>query len=99
MDTTYQIIAGVISVGIVLMIAPRVFAMNSGKVLKNIALWVGVFLLVAVAYKTVGPGKDAPLVQQEAQISAPETQQTTESAPQEETKTLREEDGFSPPIE
>ncbi|HAX91509.1 MAG TPA: hypothetical protein DCY07_04785 [Rhodospirillaceae bacterium] len=97
MDTTTQILSGLFAVAIVIMIAPRIMSMNRGKMLQNLALWMAIFLGLAVAYKTVGPGKDAlPLtgLEQPAPTQAGESDKP--DAPQE---TLKEEDGFSPPRE
>ena len=49
-----------LSLGLVIMIAPRIFARNRGKILKNIALWVAIFLGLAFAYQTIGPGSKGP---------------------------------------
>ena len=55
--TTAQILSGLFGLAIVLMISPRVLRMNRGKTLQNIALWLAIFLGLALAYKTVGPGR------------------------------------------
>lgn len=60
-SNTTMIVSGIVMTGMVLLIAPRVLAANKGVALRNIALWIGIFLLMALAYKTVGPGKDLPL--------------------------------------
>ncbi len=101
MDKTTQILSALFGVAIVLMLAPSVFALNRGKILRNIALWVAIFLGLAVAYKTVGPGKEGlPLMDgqtssQESNGSANDAEDPDKST----TPTLREEDGFSPPRE
>ncbi len=103
MDKTTQILSALFGVAIVLMLAPSVFALNRGKVLRNIALWVAIFLGLAVAYKTVGPGKDGlPLIDGQTTASPQETNATNGAADEPDksaTPTLREEDGFSPPRE
>lgn len=57
MDKVTLILSALISVAFLLMIAPGVFAMNRGKILRNIALWVAIFLGLALAYQHVGPGQ------------------------------------------
>jgi hypothetical protein len=59
MDKTTLIVSGVLSVLMVLMIAPSVFRMNRGKILQNIAFWIAIFLALGLAYKVVGPGREA----------------------------------------
>jgi len=77
MDSVGQIISGLIGVGIVLMIAPRVLAANKGKILRNIAIWIGIFLVLALVYQTYGPGK---LEGQQAGNESPQsTEQPTSS--------------------
>ena len=96
MDPTYQIISAIIGTGIVIMLAPRVLASNRGVMLRNIAIWVGIFLLLALAYRSIGPG--AGVIEQ-AGSQATTSQQQTSEQDNEDTKTieLKEEDGFSPP--
>ncbi|MDX9689239.1 MAG: hypothetical protein EOM37_00330 [Proteobacteria bacterium] len=68
------IVAGIILAGFVLMIAPGVLLRNRGVILRNIAIWLGVFLLLAVAYRTIGPGKailEPTVAQQQPSGSAP----------------------------
>lgn len=95
MDPTYQIISAIIGTGIVIMIAPRVLASNRGVMLRNIAIWVGVFLLLALAYRSIGPG--ANLVEQAG--TEPTVSQQTPDQEADDTKPveIKEEDGFSPP--
>ncbi|MFA6280341.1 MAG: hypothetical protein WC612_06075 [Bdellovibrionales bacterium] len=106
MDKTTQILSALFGVAIVLMIAPSVFRLNQGKNLKNIALWVAIFFGLAIAYKTVGPGKNAlPLMTNEQiapTINGAESNAAGDEADQTDktsTPTLKEEDGFSPPRE
>lgn len=55
MDQTTQILSGLFGVAIVLIMAPSVFALNRGTILRNSALWIAIFLGLAIAYKLVGP--------------------------------------------
>lgn len=101
MDTTYQIIAALVGAGVVIMIAPRVLARNKGRILQNIAIWVGIFLLLALAYKTVGPGKNQSTTQE---LTAAEQPNVPASGveippPQSEAQDTGNEEGFSPPSE
>jgi hypothetical protein len=40
----------------VIIMAPNVLALNRGKVLRNIAIWLAVILALALAYQVFGPG-------------------------------------------
>ena len=69
MDNTITlIISGIVMTGMVLLISPRVLAANKGVALRNIAIWVGIFLLLTLAYKTIGPGKEQPIIKKETLV-------------------------------
>jgi hypothetical protein len=40
----------------VILMAPNVLALNRGRVLRNIAIWLAVILGLALAYQNFGPG-------------------------------------------
>ncbi len=40
---------------LIMLIAPNVVAMNRGRALRNIALWLGVVVLLGWVYKAFGP--------------------------------------------
>jgi len=97
MDTTGQILSGLFGVAIVLMIAPNVIRLNRGKMLQNIALWLAIFLGLALAYKTVGPGKNPSLATPiEAESDAPKPLANEGAGTQSYGV---DEEGFSPPRE
>ncbi len=71
MDQTITlIVSSLVGALMVILIAPRVLAANRGVALRNIALWVGIFLLLSLAYKVVGPGRPG------AQLGKAEQEQT-----------------------
>ena len=41
--------------------APGIFALNRGHVLRNVALWLGIFVGLGLVYQTIGPGSPHPL--------------------------------------
>ena len=47
----------------VVLIAPGILALNHGKILRNTALWLAVFLGLGLMYKNFGPDSPHPLVQ------------------------------------
>ena len=101
MDTTTQILSGLFGVAIVILIAPRILAVNQGKVLRNIALWAAIFLALAVAYKVAGPaaiptGTGSAITQPIDQAMGSSQQPTNNEEPDPEMQ-INEENGFSPP--
>ena len=47
----------------VILFAPRILAFNSGRILRNIALWLAIFLGLALIYQNIGPESAHPLFQ------------------------------------
>jgi len=62
MDTVTLILSGLFTLALLIMISPSIFRINKGKILKSTALWLAIFLALGIAYQTIGPGKDAPLM-------------------------------------
>lgn len=60
MDNTTMILSSLFTVTILIMVAPSILRINRGRILQNIALWMAIFLGLALAYQTVGPGKNLP---------------------------------------
>lgn len=97
MDMTTQILSGLFGIAMVILIAPRILAVNQGKILRNIALWVAIFLGLALAYKIIGPGRfeETP----PTTIATP-GQPGDVSADKDDTNPnvqINEDNGFSPP--
>src|SRR4029078_5056498 len=42
--------------GLVVFMAPNILALNRGKVLRNIAIWLAIFAGLGLAYQFFGPG-------------------------------------------
>jgi hypothetical protein len=63
MNKVSLILTGLMTLTLVVFMAPNIIAMNHGKVLRNIALWLAVFLGLAIVYRTFGPGSHAQLFQ------------------------------------
>jgi len=59
MDNTITIIvSAIVMSGMVILIAPKIFAANKGVILRNIAIWIGIFLFLALVYKIIEPQKN-----------------------------------------
>jgi hypothetical protein len=61
MSHTTMILSALMGLAMVIFIAPNIFAMNRGHILRNIALWLAIFLGLAIFYENFGPDSDHPL--------------------------------------
>lgn len=61
MSHTSMILSALMTMTLVVLFAPNIFAMNRGRILRNIALWLAVFLGLALIYQNFGPGSEHPL--------------------------------------
>ncbi len=61
MSTTSLVLSVIMTVAFTLMMAPSVIAMNRGKTLRNIAIWLAVFAGLGLIYKNFGPESAHPL--------------------------------------
>lgn len=55
------ILTALMMISITIMMSPGVLALNRGKVLQTIALWLTIFLGLALIYKNYGPESEHPL--------------------------------------
>ncbi len=100
MSHTSMILSGLMTMAMLVFIAPNIFALNRGHILRNIALWLAIFLGLALVYQNFGPGSPHPLFQSPEAMSgmrkaAP--QPTTASPDKDDNGTG--EQGFTPPKE
>lgn len=56
-----MILSALMTMTLVVIFAPNIFAMNRGRILRNIALWLALFLGLALIYQNFGPGSEHPL--------------------------------------
>lgn len=99
MDKVSLILSGLLSLALVILIAPGIFARNKGKVLRNIALWIAIFLGLALFYKQFGPFETA---YRRSGIAVGQEAPTQESTDKEGTETPAApdlSDGYNPPRE
>lgn len=61
MSHTSMILTGLMTLAMVIFFAPNIFALNRGHILRNIALWLAIFLGLALIYQTFGPDGKYPL--------------------------------------
>lgn len=55
------ILTGLMSLFLIVYFAPGIFALNRGNILRNIALWLAIFLGLTLVYKSFGPDSAHPL--------------------------------------
>lgn len=97
-----MILSGLLMMAMVVFFAPNIFAMNRGNILRNIALWLAVFLGLALFYREFGPGSPHPLFQLPESMSG----MKKEEAPPADQGDKKDnepgetgEQGFTPPKE
>ena len=69
MSSMSTVLTGLMLLALVVYMAPNIFALNRGHILRNIALWLAVFLGLAVFFQTFGPGSPHPLFQMPASMA------------------------------
>lgn len=57
MNTFSMILSALFVLMLTIVVAPGILAMNRGKTLRNIALWLAIALGLALVYQTFGPGR------------------------------------------
>ena len=72
MDTVSLVLLALMTGALVLLVAPRVFAFNRGRILRNVALWLLIFLGLALFYRHFGPGSANPVVPMPSAMKAME---------------------------
>lgn len=90
MSTSTILLSSLAAILMAAIVAPGVIAMNRGKMLRNIAIWLAIFLLLGIVYNNFGPWHTAGI--SPVQIS---TDKSDPQIPEE----LKEPDGFNPPME
>lgn len=61
MSHTSMLLTGLMLLAMVVFFAPNIFALNRGNILRNIALWLAIFLGLALIYQNFGPDGKYPL--------------------------------------
>jgi hypothetical protein len=56
-----MILSGLMLMALLVFVAPNIFALNRGHVLRNIALWLAIFLGLSLIYQNFGPDSPHPL--------------------------------------
>lgn len=97
MSTVSILLSMLVTLVMVIFIAPNVMAINRGKVLRNIAIWLAIMVGLALVYQTFGPGSQNPMF---SYPSSMQPQPVDAEPPEEETnKDQSDQQGFMPPVE
>ncbi len=97
-----MILTGLMMMALVVFFAPNIFALNRGHILRNIALWLAIFLGLALFYKNFGPDSPQPLFHTPASMSGMHgTSPALSGAPAKDDKQDGDDgaQGFTPPKE
>ena len=96
MSHTSMILSALMSIAMLIFIAPNIFALNRGHILRNVALWLAIFLGLALFYQNFGPDSPHPLFDLPASMQG----MNRDEAPKLVLpKTDNGETGFTPPKE
>jgi cytochrome c biogenesis protein CcdA len=100
MDNVTLILSSLMGVALVILMAPNILRMNQGKILRNIALWMAIFLGLALVYQTFGPEKlGGQRLQPASQAERQDDRSDSATPAAEEPATDDAPQGYSPPNE
>lgn len=94
MDKISIILTAILMLTMIAFMAPGILAFNRGKILRNIALWLAIFLALALIYRNFGPGSPHPLFSYPAGMSNPPPPEVEKAGEKNEGT-----QGFAPPGE
>ena len=92
MNKITLILSALLTLTLLVFIAPSIIAMNRGKMLRNVALWLAIALGLALVYQTFGPGKSQNFSVPAANDSSDESLPGNNSVPD-------SDQGYTPPKE
>lgn len=61
MNKISMALTAILMLAFVVFMAPNIIALNRGKVLRNIAIWLAIFAGLGLFYQYFGPGKATPM--------------------------------------
>jgi len=99
MNKVSLVLSAILMLALVVIIAPNIIAMNRGKTLRNIALWLAIFAGLALIYQTFGPGSKNQLFSMPGVVQDESTPASEPSAGKADTEKPPEDHGFTPPKE
>jgi hypothetical protein len=94
MNTPSIVLSSLLGLALVLLIAPSVIAMNRGKTLRNIALWLAIVFALGLVYQNFGPER-SPL----SSLPATQNGDASDDQQMDQTATPIEDQNYTPPRE
>lgn len=79
-------LTAIMLMGLVVFLAPNIFALNRGKVLRNIALWLAIFACLGLIYQLVYGNTPPPAMQKIMRMRGMPVPQQEETPPPSDTK-------------
>jgi len=64
-----MILSGLLMMAMVVVVAPSIFALNRGHILRNTAVWLAIFVVLALIYTNFGPDSPHPLFNMPASMA------------------------------
>ncbi|MGE3623628.1 MAG: hypothetical protein AB7H77_07150 [Bdellovibrionales bacterium] len=61
MQTVTIILSGILMLALLGIMAPGILALNRGRALRNIAIWLAIIAALGLYYYNFGPGKNAAM--------------------------------------
>jgi len=98
-----MILTGLMTLAMVIFIAPGIFALNRGHILRNIALWLAIFLGLTLIYQNFGPDSPHPLFGMPDAMRGMNKSEALKLLPPKDAVPAKSDDsgadGFTPPKE
>ena len=98
-----MILTGLMTLAMVIFIAPGIFALNRGHILRNVALWLAIFLGLTLFYQNFGPDSPHPLFNMPDAMQGMNKSEGLKLMPPKESAPANKDDngadGFTPPKE
>ena len=99
MSTVSIILTCLLTLTLAIMLAPSIFAINRGRILRNIAAWLAIIVALALIYQNFQPDKNmvVPRIMKATEPEAPSTEPSVPKA----SDAFRPEDSqsYTPPRE
>lgn len=99
MSHVSMILTALMMMAMVVFFAPNIFALNRGHILRNIALWLAIFIALALIYQNFGPGSPHPLFQLPASMVGMHPAEENKTPDADKDSKDEGAQGFTPPKE
>ena len=94
-----MIMSAIMMLAMVIFMAPGIFALNRGHILRNMALWLAIFLGLTLIYQNFGPGSPHPLFGMPDAFQGMNKSEALRLSPSKDQTPDTGTDGYTPPKE